>query len=62
MTSSPAHRPASGRIRQIMEANAATGLGDGHYGESSQSTYVYVRDDSYAWLPARLLSIKQQQC
>jgi len=40
-----------------MEANAATGLGDGHYGESSQSTYVYVRDDSYAWLPARLLSI-----
>jgi len=41
-----------------MAANAATGMGS-QAGDSRQKHCVYVRDDVYAWLPAKLLSINQ---
>ena len=43
-----------------MAANAATGMGhsSAHGADSAkQKQYVYVQDESYSWLPAKVISI-----
>ena len=60
-TSSHSHRRPTDRIKQIMAANAATGMGhsgaaDGANSEK-QKKYVYVMDESYSWLPAKVVSV-----
>lgn len=57
---STSHRRPTDRIRQIMAANAATGMGhsSAHGADSAkQKQYVYVQDESYSWLPAKVISI-----
>lgn len=57
---STSHRRPTDRIRQIMEANAATGMGhsSAHGSDSEkQRQYVYVQDEAYSWLPAKVVSI-----
>ena len=67
-SNSHSHRRPTDRIKQIMAANAAAGMGHqsaasaaSHGGANSDSAkqkkYVYVMDGSYSWLPARVVSV-----